>query len=159
MQFNFTDEKNWAKKAYSGFGTALVGLILIVFQFYFQEAPIEGVIVFFSFIPLIIGLVQGVYYMSKHEQEYIYLEEDLLTIYHAPLLPRSTIYYDNIDYCIVVSNLLMFKLNNGREKQINTDYLSEKDFSLLREELKKRVKADLFRTSPHVHNRINVKNE
>lgn len=155
MQFQYTDEKNWAKKAYGGFATALVGLFLLVFQFYFQKGPIEGPVVFFSFIPFVVGLLQGLYYMSKHEQEYIYLEEDLLTIYNGPLLPRTTIHYADIDYCIVVSNLLMFKLQNGKEKQINTDYLSGKDFSLLRKELKKRVKADLFRASPHVHKKVN----
>jgi hypothetical protein len=159
VEFQYTDEKNWAKKAYSGFVTAMAGLILIVFQFYFHEGTMDGLFVFLSFVPFLAGLIQGIFYMSRHEREYIYLEEDLLTIYKGPLFPRTKVYYNDIDYCIVVSTFLVFKLANEKEKQINTDLLSGNDFALLREELKKRVKPDLFRINPHFHNRININNE
>jgi hypothetical protein len=159
VEFQFTDEKNWGKKAYNGFGTALVAVFFIVFQFYLNGGTLDDLLIFLGFIPVIIGVTRGLYYMTKHEKNYIYLAEDHLAIYHGPILPRTEIYFSNIDYCSVVSNLLVFSLKNNKEKQINTDFLSEDDFALLREELKKRVKADLFRVSPHVHNRVNVKNE
>ena len=92
--------------------------------------------------------------MTKQEKDYIYLEEDRLTINKGLFLPRKEVIYSNIDYCIVIGNFLVFKLRKDKEEQINIEYLSDEDFALLREELKKRVKADLFRASPPVYNTV-----
>jgi hypothetical protein len=152
-------EKNWVKKAYGGFGTALTGVFFILFQFYLNDGSMDSMLIFLGFTPVVIGAAQGLYYMTKHEKGYIYLAEDYLTIYNGPILPKTEIAYSNIEYCTVVSNLLIFTLKNNKEKQINTDFLSGDDFAKLREELKKRVKANIFRARHHVHNSFDIKNE
>jgi uncharacterized membrane protein HdeD (DUF308 family) len=89
VEFKFTEEKNWGKNAYGGFATALIGIFLIVFQFYLNGSSMDSMLVFLGFIPVIIGIAQGFYYMSKHEKDYIYLEEDFLAVYNGPLIPRT----------------------------------------------------------------------
>lgn len=153
MELKFTDEKKWGKKAYGGFATAIIGVFLIVFQLYLGGS-MDSLLVFMAFIPVIIGLAQGLYYISRHEKDYIYLAEDFLTIYHGPLLPRTEIAYSNIDHCSVVRDLLIITLKNDKEKQINTDLLSDEDVALLREELKKSVRANLFRIHQHLQKQV-----
>ncbi|MFA1819359.1 hypothetical protein ACDX78_03975 [Virgibacillus oceani] len=154
MEFRFTEEKNWGKKAYNGFGTALVGVFFIVFQVYLNGGSMDSLLIFIGFIPVIIGVTQGLYNMTRQEKDYVYLEEDLLTINKGLFLPRKEVKYVDINYCTVIGDFLVFKLRKDKEEQINIEYLSDEDFALLREELKKRVKIDLFRTSPTAYNTV-----
>jgi len=50
VEFRFTEEKNWGKRAYSGFGTALAGLFLIIFQVYLNGGSMDSLLVFIGFM-------------------------------------------------------------------------------------------------------------
>ncbi|WP_327607570.1 hypothetical protein [Virgibacillus tibetensis] len=103
-----------------------------------------------GFIPVFIGVVQGIHYFNRSERDYIYMEEERMTIYRGPLLPNITIEYNDIHYCVAKNEheLMVIMLVNGQEKQFKTDLVSDEDLSQIREKLKQRTNVEkLFRTN------------
>ncbi|WP_099159203.1 hypothetical protein [Virgibacillus ndiopensis] len=146
MGYKFTDENKWARKGINGFLTAIIGFMLIIVQIYLVDS-IDSLLFYSSFISVLIGLLQGIYYMNRTQHDYIFLEENCLSIYRGPLFPRKKIEYNDINYCVEMSGLIICYLKDDKEAQFNTEWLSVIDVVQIKKQLKLRVKVEnVFRT-------------
>lgn len=59
-----------------------------------------------------------------------------LSIYKGSLIPRKRIPFNQVDRVVQINEVLLFKLANGKEEQIYTEWLSNEDTLELKTELK-----------------------
>lgn len=150
MGFSFDETYNWNKKATNSFSSAIVALISFsVVSISLQDFLVEIIII--GLIPVLVGVLQGVYYMNRSNYDYVTLRTDSLTINQGPFLPRKHVSYNEIDYCMEIHDhdkrLFILKTVQDKEIHFHVEWLSEDSLTQLKKELVQRTQNEkLFRT-------------
>ncbi|UOQ48989.1 hypothetical protein MUN88_02295 [Gracilibacillus caseinilyticus] len=66
------------------------------------------------------------------------MNDDRLSIYRGPVLSRKLINFDHVDRVVQINTVILFKMENGKEEQIFTDFLSNEDTAEIKDQLKKK---------------------
>ncbi|UOQ84419.1 hypothetical protein [Gracilibacillus salinarum] len=140
MHYHFIAQKKWKKEGIS----TLVFLCIVVIGFIFMllDVNIQGTTLWLStiFISLIIlfGVYKSYYYLTLPRRNYLIMNDDHVSIYRGPVLSRKLVSFDQVDRVVQINTVILFKLENGKEEQIFTDFLSEEDTVEIKEQLKKK---------------------
>lgn len=150
MGFCFDETYNWNKKASQAFLSAAIAVFSIfTTSIGFQDFIIEIILV--GFMPVVVAVVQGVYFMNRSNYDYVTLRTDTLSINRGPFIPAKHVDYDDMDYCVEVydydKRLIIIKTKHDKEVHLNGEWLSGDDLVLLKKEMVKRTcNEKLFRT-------------
>ncbi|WP_010097835.1 hypothetical protein [Ornithinibacillus scapharcae] len=150
MGFSFDETYNWNKKANNAFISAIVAVFsLFMAMVSLQDFILEIIVI--GFIPVLVGVLQGVYYMNRSNYDYVTLLPDALIINQGPFTPRKYVNYQDIEYCMEVHDndkrLITIKTMDNKEIEFHGEWLSEDNLARLKKELVKRTQNEkLFRT-------------
>ncbi|SHN07001.1 hypothetical protein [Gracilibacillus kekensis] len=142
MRFSFRKEINWIKRGI--LWLLYISVVIIVNIITLVNQSQEAISYYLIMISLTIlftafGVYKSLFYFNIQEKDYITIDHDQLSIYKGNLLSRKTIPFQKIERVVEISNTLLIKLVNGKEQQIHTEWLTEKDSQTLRRELKTRL--------------------
>ncbi|WP_101846881.1 hypothetical protein [Halobacillus sp. Marseille-P3879] len=78
-------------------------------------------------------------YFRMPEKDYIRMEEDRVTFDKGTIWPRKAVKYEQVEEVAEVNDIILLKMNDGREQEIHTDWLEEQDTRELRVSLRERI--------------------
>ncbi|WP_058307177.1 hypothetical protein [Gracilibacillus massiliensis] len=142
MRFSFSKDINWIKRAILWL---LYISVVIVFNIITMVNQSQAVISYYLIVISLtilftaFGVYKSLFYFKIQEKDYITIDHDQLSIYKGNLLSRTTIPFQKVERVVEISSMLLIKLVNGKEQQIHTEWLTEKDSETLKRELKTRL--------------------
>ncbi|WP_077618158.1 hypothetical protein [Bacillus sinesaloumensis] len=138
MGFKFVSRKKWKREAVTSllYVFTITTLILISF-FSFDGGGFTNPILTFVYIVLIMGgIYRATYYLKLHKKDYLTIDDKSFSIYRGNILPRKQIPFSHVQRVVQVNDVIILLMKDGKEEQIDTDYLSNKDKSELTKTLK-----------------------
>ena len=85
---------------------------------------------------IFLGIYRAIYYFKLHQKDYLIIGESSLSIFRGIIFPRRTINFNQIERVVQIDEVIILKLHSGKEEQINTEWLSDKNNADLKKELK-----------------------
>nr|WP_304214352.1 hypothetical protein [Fredinandcohnia onubensis] len=136
--YKFVSKKKWIREGIHSIVYILIITIISIYSYIAFDAgdfthPILGIILIAS---IIIAILRAIYYFKLDKKDYLILENSSLSKYRGFFLPRKSILFSQVEEVVQVSEVVLFIMNNGKEEQIYTDFLSNEDQEQLIKSLK-----------------------
>lgn len=127
--YKFISKKKWIREGIHSIVYVLIITIISIYSYISFNAgdfthPIISIILIAS---IMIAILRAIYYFKLDKKDYLILESISLSIYRGFFLPRKLILFSQVEEVVQVSEVVLFIMNNGKEEQIYTDFLSNED--------------------------------
>lgn len=127
--YKFVTKKKWIREGIHSIVYVLIITFISIYSYIAFDAgdftnPIISIILIAS---ITIAILRAIYYFKLDKKDYLILENSSLSVYRGFFLPRKSILFSQVEEVVQVSEVVLFIMNNGKEEQIYTDFLSNED--------------------------------
>ena len=138
MKYKFNTKRKWFKVGINSVVYVLAVLLTGIFMFITLDAGATAnmILVIAYTIFSLLGIYRAIYYFNLHKKDYLIIEESSLSIYRGNFLSRKIIRFNQVEHVVRLNEMIILKLNNGKEEQIYTEWLSDKNALELKKKLK-----------------------
>ncbi|SHG01629.1 hypothetical protein [Ornithinibacillus halophilus] len=145
MQLKFSQNSKWVNNAIYSFTTSFIAFLGIVVPAY-KFNHVDSIILVVGLISVMIGVIHGLHSLRLSEKVYINLEDERMYIYRTTILPKKEVCYQDINFCLHTHvhdvELIIVRLLDGREVDIQCKWLEDYDLKYLIDFLKKNLQKE-----------------
>ncbi|WP_099363472.1 hypothetical protein [Fredinandcohnia onubensis] len=136
--YKFVTKKKWIREGIHSIVYVLIITFISIYSYIaFDAGDFTNPIISIILIALIIiAILRAIYYFKLDKKDYLILKNNSLSTYRGFFLPRKSILFSEVEEVVQVSEVVLFIMNNGKEEQIYTDFLSTEDQGELIKNLK-----------------------
>ncbi|MGP4041660.1 hypothetical protein ACTWP4_17400 [Gracilibacillus sp. D59] len=136
MEFNFSPNFKW-KKYSIGWLLYVLAIVItgVVTTFLTSNSTELMITIILQVLLVVFGINRVIYYYNLPNKVYLRMEEGYLLMYRPNVLSKKQIEYSNIKRVVEMKDMILLVMKDGKEEQIHKEWLTEKDFLMLRKEL------------------------
>ncbi|WP_164670114.1 hypothetical protein [Virgibacillus doumboii] len=138
MRYKFISKRKWIREGI----LSIFNVLLIIFSVSYSFSIIDtgytakAFLSILLFVFILLGTNRALYYFKLHKKDYLIIDDSSLSMYRGNILSRKLIRFNHVDRVAKINEVIVFKLDNGKEEPIYTEWLSNEDTEELKKELK-----------------------